>query len=79
MTALRAASYSRNGRPLLKRVGPLRDNLVYLPDGIYDGELVACDTDGKPDFLARNRPDPNLCVWFFDLLFDGDRDIRKSF
>jgi bifunctional non-homologous end joining protein LigD len=70
--------YSRNGRPLLPRFAPLRDNLIYLPDGIYDGELVACDTDGKPDFLALSGTDPNLCVWCFDLLFDGGKDIREQ-
>jgi bifunctional non-homologous end joining protein LigD len=37
---------------------------------------VACDTDGKPDFLALRRNQPNLCVWCFDLLAYKGRDIR---
>ena len=37
------------------------------PDCIVDAELVACDTDGKPDFQALMRKDPNLCIWCFDL------------
>ena len=35
---------------------------------MIDGELVACDAEGKPDFytLMRRRTS-GLCVWCFDL------------
>jgi ATP-dependent DNA ligase len=46
-----------------------------------DGELVACDDAGPPDFyrLYFHRHDHDLCVWVFDLLHDNgmiaSRDI----
>jgi bifunctional non-homologous end joining protein LigD len=52
--------YSRNGRDLTRRFAQLCDHVAYLPDCIIDGELVACDTDGKPDFKALMRKDPNV-------------------
>jgi bifunctional non-homologous end joining protein LigD len=70
--------YSRNGRDLTHRFPDLRHHVVYLPDCIIDAELVACDTDGKPDFEALMHKDPNLCIWCFDLLeLDGD-DLRAQ-
>ena len=68
--------YSRNGRDLTRRFADLRDHVVYLPDCIIDAELVGCDTDGKPDFQALMRKDPNLCLWCFDLLEFGGADLR---
>jgi bifunctional non-homologous end joining protein LigD len=68
--------YSRNGRDLTSRFAQVRDHVVYLPDCIIDAELVACDTDGKPDFPALMRKDPNLCAWCFDLLEVGGADLR---
>ena len=68
--------YSRNGRDLTSRFAELRDHVLYLPDCVIDAELVACDTDGKPDFQALMRKDPNLCVWCFDLLEVGGADLR---
>jgi bifunctional non-homologous end joining protein LigD len=68
--------YSRNGRDLTHRFAELRDHLLTLPDCIIDAELVACDTDGKPDFEALMRKDPNLCVWCFDLLEIDGADLR---
>jgi bifunctional non-homologous end joining protein LigD len=68
--------YSRRGIDLLRRFGELRDHIVYLPDCIIDAELVACDTDGKPDFRALMKKDPNLCVWCFDLLELRGEDLR---
>jgi bifunctional non-homologous end joining protein LigD len=68
--------YSRNGRALTHRFLELRDHVIYLPDCIIDAELVACDTDGKPDFQALMRKDPNLCIWCFDLLELDGVDLR---
>jgi bifunctional non-homologous end joining protein LigD len=69
--------YSRNGRDLTRRFAQLCDHAVYLPDCIIDGELVACDSDGKPDFKALMRKDPNLCIWCFDLLQLEGADLRS--
>ena len=68
--------YSRLGRDLTHRFAELRDHVLYLPDCIIDAELVACDTDGKPDFEALMRKDPNLCIWCFDLLELDGADLR---
>jgi ATP-dependent DNA ligase len=37
---------------------------------VIDGELVACDGEGVPNFyrLHFRRHDSGLCVWAFDLL-----------
>jgi bifunctional non-homologous end joining protein LigD len=52
-----------------------------LPDGLYDGEVVALDDTGAPDFAAlqaagaegRTR---DLVFFVFDQLFDGREDLR---
>ena len=52
-----------------------------LPDGIYDGEIVALDHDGAPDFaalqaaLSEGKSD-RLVYFLFDLLHTGDEDLR---
>jgi bifunctional non-homologous end joining protein LigD len=46
---------------------------------IIDGELVACDKRGLPDFRAlhfRER-DRELCVWAFDLLHLNGKDLTE--
>ena len=43
-----------------------------------DGELIACDTDGKPDFTALMRSgDANLCMVFRPGGRRGD-DMREK-
>jgi bifunctional non-homologous end joining protein LigD len=46
---------------------------------VIDGELVACDGDGRPDFyrLHFHRHDRGLCVWAFGLLHHNGRDLRE--
>lgn len=52
-----------------------------LSDAIIDGEIVALDHNGAPDFsglqaaLSAGKTE-NLIFFAFDLLFDGSRDIR---
>jgi bifunctional non-homologous end joining protein LigD len=45
---------SRNNRELTRRFRSVRDSLLALSahSTIIDGELVACDTNDKPDFKA---------------------------
>ena len=70
--------FSRRGVDLLGRFFSLRDNLEYLPESVIDGELVACDSDGRPDFAAITSNHANLCVWCFDLLGYLGEDIRAK-
>ena len=46
---------------------------------VIDGELVACDAAGLPDYyrLHFRRHDRSLCVWAFDLLHHNGRDLRE--
>ena len=53
-----------------------------LPDAIIDGEICALDAHGAPDFaalqaaLSEGKTDA-LVYFAFDLLFDGNEDIRR--
>ena len=53
--------------------------MLSLPvrSAIIDAALVACDTDGKPDFnaLMRGHRD-RLCAWCFDLLELNGQDLQ---
>ena len=54
---------------------------AHLPDVIIDGEIVALDDHGAPDFaslqaaISEQKTD-DLVFFAFDLLFDGDKDLR---
>lgn len=61
-----------------KNEGPsVHDACEYLPDCVIDGELVACDTDGKPMFSHIRGSHPKLCIWCFDLMQFEGKDIRS--
>jgi bifunctional non-homologous end joining protein LigD len=52
-----------------------------LPDCIIDGEVVALDHNGAPDFAALQAAlsesrSQDLTYFVFDLLFDGTEDLR---
>jgi bifunctional non-homologous end joining protein LigD len=52
-----------------------------LPDGVYDGEVVALDHTGAPDFAAlqaaiSDGKTDDLIFFVFDLLFAGGNDLR---
>ena len=53
-----------------------------LPEGLYDGEIVALDGDGKPDFsalqaaISAGKTDALVC-FVFDLLHADGADLRK--
>jgi bifunctional non-homologous end joining protein LigD len=74
-----AAVLSRNNRDLTRRFRSVRDSLLALSahSAIIDGELVACDIDGKPDFKALMGRNANVCVWCFDLMALDERDLRE--
>ncbi|MBC7637239.1 MAG: DNA ligase D, partial [Acetobacteraceae bacterium] len=53
-----------------------------LPDGIVDGEVVALDHTGAPDFAAlqaaiSDHKTANLVYFVFDQMFAHDEDLRK--
>lgn len=52
-----------------------------LPDCLIDGEIVALDEDGSPDFAALQAAlsdggAEDLIFFAFDLLYDGGEDLR---
>ena len=52
-----------------------------LKDGIYDGEIVALDDEGKPSFsglqaVLAGEGDAPLVYYIFDLLFEGAEDLQ---
>lgn len=54
-----------------------------LPDCIIDGEVVALDRDGAPDFATlqaalSDGDTGNLIFFAFDLLFVNGQDLRRS-
>jgi ATP-dependent DNA ligase len=74
--------YSRNGHRFGKRYPQMADAFRGLPakSAIIDGELVASDAAGMPDFwrLFLRSPEPaQPRIWAFDLLAHNGKDLRK--
>jgi ATP-dependent DNA ligase len=77
-----ARAFTKNGHDFSSRVRWMVDALARLKgvrSVIIDGEIVACDDAGLPDFyrLHFHRHDRDLCVWAFDLLHLNGRDLRE--
>jgi bifunctional non-homologous end joining protein LigD len=77
-----AAIYSKNGADFTNRFPRIAAAAAGLPikSCIIDGEVVACDAAGAPDFRALhggNYAQTDLCVWAFDLLEIDGQDIRQ--
>jgi bifunctional non-homologous end joining protein LigD len=74
--------YSRNGSKFSRRFPRLVSVLGELPtrSAIIDGEIVASDAAGMPDFwspyLSSAKP-AELHVWAFDLLALDGKNLRK--
>jgi len=76
-----AKFYSRNGKDLTRRFRALCTSILTLQAhaAIVDAELVACDSDGKPDFRAlMSGARSDLCAWCFDLLLLDGIDLRPQ-
>jgi bifunctional non-homologous end joining protein LigD len=77
----RGALRTRKGLNWTAKFGAIARALAMLPDGIYDGEVVALDRKGVPNFgalqaaLVEDKTD-GLIYFVFDLLF-ADGDLRK--
>ncbi|MBN9064390.1 MAG: ATP-dependent DNA ligase [Rhizobiales bacterium 65-9] len=77
----RVSMRTRKGLDWTDKFASLAEAARSLPDGVMDGEVVALNRDGAPDFsalqaaLSEGRSD-ELVYFAFDLLHDGKRDLR---
>ncbi|MDO9586305.1 MAG: DNA ligase D [Brevundimonas sp.] len=77
----RAVLRTRKGLDWSDRFPALAADAATWPDAVVDGELCALDGDHMPDFAAlqaaisEGRTD-GLVYFAFDLLFEGDEDLR---
>lgn len=77
----RAALRTRTGLDWTTKFPEIARGAAALPDAILDGEVVALDAQGRPDFsalqaaLASGRTDA-LVFFVFDLLFLDGEDLR---
>jgi bifunctional non-homologous end joining protein LigD len=74
---------TRKGLDWTDRFQATAKEAASLPDAIIDGEIVALDENGAPDFAAlqaalSEQNTGNLVFYDFDLLFDGGNDLRAS-
>ncbi len=72
---------TRKGLDWTERFASTAEAALTLPDAIIDGEVVALDADGAPDFAALQAAlsegqSRNLVYFAFDLLAVGGDDIR---
>ena len=72
--------FTRNGHDWTDRFPGAAVGLTGLPDAIVDGELVALDHEGQPDFAAlqaaiERRQTGALVFFAFDLIWQ-DTDVR---
>src|SRR5919108_2544832 len=73
--------YSRNGKNFNKRYPYLAEALGDLPpDTVLDGEVVALDDSGRPDFHRLQHfgaESARIHYFVFDLLISNGRDLTK--
>lgn len=77
--------FTRNGHDWTTRLPLLRAQIdaLQLPPGWYDGELVACDEIGQPDFGRLQdivaKPVTTACLdyYLFDLPYVLEHDLRQ--
>jgi len=72
---------TRKGLDWTAKFAAIAKEASALPDALIDGEIVALDQNGTPDFAAlqaalSEQNTDNLIFYAFDLLFDGDTDLR---
>ena len=74
---------TRKGLDWTPRFGAIATAAATLPDCLVDGEIVALDHRGSPDFaglqaaLSDEKTD-DLIFFAFDLLFLGKQDLRRE-
>ena len=73
---------TRKGLDWTQKFGAIAKAAQGLPDAIIDGEIVALDSHGSPDFaalqaaLSESKTD-DLVFFAFDILFDAGADLRE--
>ncbi|MDQ0391464.1 DNA ligase D [Labrys monachus] len=73
---------TRKGLDWTGKFGAVAREAQSLPDAIIDGEVVALEENGAPDFAAlqaalSEQDTDNLVFYAFDLLFSGVEDLRS--
>lgn len=77
----KATVKTRKGLDWTDRFPAIARDAAKLPDGIIDGEVVALDSHGSPDFAAlqaalSEESTDDLIFFAFDQLFEGGEDLR---
>ncbi len=83
VAAGQVALRTRKGLDWAGRFPAIADAARGLPDALIDGEIVALDEHGAPDFAAlqaalSEQATDGLVFFAFDLLFDGAGDLRAQ-
>lgn len=78
----KATLKTRKGLDWTGKFQAIADHAAALPDGIYDGEAVALDDNGAPDFPALQAAlseghSEDLIFFVFDVLFLEGEDLRS--
>jgi bifunctional non-homologous end joining protein LigD len=73
---------TRKGLDWTAKFGSVANAGLELPNGIVDGEIVALDSHGAPDFAALQAAlsegkTKDLIFFAFDFLFEDGEDLRK--
>jgi bifunctional non-homologous end joining protein LigD len=73
---------TRKGLDWTAKFSAIAQAAAQLPNGIIDGEVVALNSHGAPDFAALQAAlsegkTKDLIFFAFDLLFDGEDDLRS--
>jgi bifunctional non-homologous end joining protein LigD len=74
---------SRRGLDWTEKFTAIADQIVALPDCVLDGEMVALNAGGEPDFSAlqdalSRRASGELIYFVFDLLYAAGHDLRNQ-
>ena len=77
-----ATLYTRKGLDWTEKFSGLATAAATLPDCIIDGEVAAFDRSGTMSFHAlqaalSNGDNASMVFFAFDLLFEGDQDLRS--
>ncbi|WID99350.1 DNA ligase D [Bosea vestrisii] len=80
--AAKAALKTRKGLDWTSKFRAIAKAAEGLPDAIIDGEIVALDSHGSPDFSALQAAisegkTQDLVFFAFDMLFDANTDLRE--
>jgi bifunctional non-homologous end joining protein LigD len=78
----KARLFSRKGLDWTERFPEIADECAGLPTGAYDGEIVALDSEGRPDFAGlqaalSSKKTGKLVFFLFDAPFAEGEDLRK--